>query len=79
MSDDKTPPSQEWFAKAFVSRAEYDRLRAALDEAEAALRPFARIADIDSCAGPSESVIVNVARCRDARATLARIAALRTP
>lgn len=37
-----------------------------------ALKPFARIADMEERAGPMDSVMVNVARCRDARAALAQ-------
>lgn len=37
---------------------------------EAALRPFALIADMEKNAGPGSSVIVNVERCHDARSAL---------
>jgi len=37
------------------------------------LKPFARIADMETRASPSESVMVNVARCRDARELLNEI------
>ena len=36
------------------------------------LLPFARVADMELKAGPADSVIVNVARCRDAREFLRR-------
>lgn len=35
-----------------------------------ALKPFARIADMEERAEPESSVIVNVSRCRDARVAL---------
>ncbi len=46
-------------------------LEGAMGEAVGALEPFARIADMEERAGPADSVMVNVARCRDARTTLA--------
>lgn len=46
-----------------ASKAEVERLKEAL-------KPFARIADMEERAEPESSVIVNVSRCRDARAAL---------
>lgn len=51
-------------SRALTAQAEeIERLRAAL-------KPFARVADMEEAAGACDSVIVNVARCRDARAAL---------
>lgn len=44
-----------------------------LREAREALKPFKRIADIEEQAGPCDSVMVNVSRCRDARDVLAKL------
>jgi len=45
-------------------------LAARIAELEGALRPFARIADMEISADPSATVGVNIERCRDARAAL---------
>jgi hypothetical protein len=55
---------KETEARAEAAEAEVARLREAL-------KPFARIADVSETAEPGESVIVNVDRCRAARAALA--------
>jgi len=47
-------------------------LRKRVGELEGALAPFARIADMEEQADPFDAVAVNVTRCRDARAVLAR-------
>ena len=50
--------------------AQIEALTAELNALREALEPFARIADMEHRAGPADSVMVNVARCRDARAAL---------
>lgn len=45
-----------------------------LKEARLLLTPFARVAAMEESAGAIDSVLVNVARCRDAQAFLARLA-----
>lgn len=52
-----------WEGRYRDEAAENERLREAL-------KPFSRIADMEEKAGPADSVIVNVARCRDARTAL---------
>jgi hypothetical protein len=44
--------------------------QARIAELEAALKPFARIAEMETRAEDGASVMVNVSRCRDARAAL---------
>jgi len=45
-------------------------LQAENERLKAALKPFAQIADIEHRAKDGETVMVNVSRCRDARAAL---------
>jgi len=61
----------EWKALATEFKGLTEEWQARAEELEGALKPFARIADMEERAGPSDSVIVNVSRCRDARAALA--------
>jgi predicted RNase H-like nuclease (RuvC/YqgF family) len=49
---------------------QFEKQKARVEELQKALKPFARIADIEAHAKPGESVIVNVERCREARAAL---------
>lgn len=48
-----------------------DELREENAKLRELLKPFARIADMEERAGPADSVMVNVALCREARAALA--------
>jgi hypothetical protein len=57
---------------ALLDSLESERSR--VDRLEKALEPFAKIAEAEDHAGtkPGESVLVNVDRCRDARAALGK-------
>lgn len=50
--------------------AERDALLSRVESLEKALKPFALVAEMEERATPCASVMVNVARCRDARTTL---------
>jgi hypothetical protein len=63
---------EELETQLVLSKPLYSRrqLEAKLAEAAKVIEPFAQIADMEEQAGPIASVIVNVARCRDARSFL---------
>jgi len=63
---------EELETQLVLSKPLYSRrqLEAKLAEAVKVIEPFAQIADMEEQAGPIASVIVNVARCRDARSFL---------
>lgn len=62
---DKTERRAEAFWKPQLHAAQADAARM-----REALEPFARVADMEERAEPFASVMVNVDRCRDARASL---------
>lgn len=55
----------------FAAWETIDLIKSQRDQLRKALKPFAQVADMEERAGAMDSVMVNVARCRDARAILA--------